>query len=167
MNPYAFKGIYFVYHNYTTRAIKKYIKLTIKLYRWTKNTMKKIAIIEKTVSKRIPFLQGISLINWCFCFHKCKLQNMVTSIFNNRHDLVRICYGIQETHFTNSWTIFFIWCFYKLKNMLWLTKREMQQTVFHLGYTHQISYRGQNKPPWNVITWHKIILKYYHITNNT
>ena len=31
-------------------------------------------------------------------------------------------------------------------------KREMQETVFHLGYTHQISNRGQNKPPWNVIT---------------
>ena len=44
---------------------------------------KKITIIDKTVTKRIPFLQGISLINWCFCFQKCKLQNMVTSIFNN------------------------------------------------------------------------------------
>ena len=37
-------------------------------------------------------------------------------------------------------------------------KREMQETIFHLGYTYQISNRGQNKPPWNVITWHKIIL---------
>ena len=108
---------------------------------------KKITIIDKTVTKRIPFLQGISLINWCFCFHKCKLQNMVTSIFNNWHDLVRICYGIQETHFTNSWTIFFIWCFCKLKNMLWLKKKGDAANCLPFGiHTSNIKQRTKQTP---------------------